>query len=336
MRQQEVSEITQVTALPPEHVVGRSREMCGTLTVLAGREVGAFFALTSSAMQIGRSPSAQIRLEEDGVSRNHARIVRVGDEYMLEDLGSTNGTYLGDERIAKREQLHDGARIRIGNALLRFALQDEVELEVTKRVYEASVRDGLTGTFNRRHFEERLAAEFAFAARQGTPMCALLIDIDHFKSINDRWGHQAGDLVLREIGGLLAATVRAEDLLARYGGEEFAALARGIGVADTRAFAERMRSLVERKSFLWHGERIPVTVSVGFAHNRTGAPVASPAQLIAAADSALYAAKAAGRNRVELAVSAGRYLMMQPEAQPAVAETRAGTPEQPTKPPRRD
>ncbi len=306
---------TREVAIELDPGMQRQTAKLGTLTVLSGRDVGAFYAMTSQAMLIGRSANAHLRLEDEGVSRNHARVVRSGEQYLLEDLGSTNGTYLGDKSIRGREQLHDNARIRIGNALLRFTLQDQIELDAARCVYEASVRDGLTGTFNRRHFEDRLAAELSFAMRQGTPVCALLLDVDHFKRVNDTLGHPAGDEVLRRIGKLLLQAARSEDLVARYGGEEFAIIARGIGTTDGVAFAERLRALIERSPIEWQGKRVPITVSIGVAHNRAGVALSTSEQLVAAADRALYAAKEAGRNRVELAVSPGRYAVL-----PAVDE----------------
>jgi len=300
-------EITAVTRVPPELLERSVTQRQGTLTVLVGANVGAQFVLNSQATLIGRNPRAQVPIEDAGISRNQARILDHGGKYALEDLDSTNGTYLDGVRVLGRVPLQDGNRIQIGETLLRFALQDPIECQAAQRLYEASVRDGLTGAFNRRHFEERLIAEFAFAARHGTALCVLIADIDHFKRINDRWGHQAGDLVLRRVGAELLAAVRDEDIVARYGGEEFVLLIRGVDAAGARALAERLRRLLERAHIDWQGERVAVTASIGLAHNHAGAAAADPQRLVAAADRALYAAKAAGRNRVQLAQSPGRY-----------------------------
>jgi diguanylate cyclase (GGDEF)-like protein len=291
----------------PRLIDGDIEERQGTLMVLVGADVGAAFALASSSSIIGRSPQAQVTLEDDGISRNHARILHCKDHYELEDLSSTNGTFVGNTRVEGRIRLDEGARIQIGNTLLRFALQDQIERDASKRIYEMSVRDGLTGVFNRRYFEERLAAEFAFAARHGSALCVLIADIDHFKRINDAFGHQAGDMVLRRVAAELRAGVRTEDVMSRYGGEEFAVLARGIDVIGARMFAERVRLMAERARIEWNGEIIPVTISIGFAHNHSGAALNKAERLVGAADQALYAAKRAGRNRVEQAASPGRY-----------------------------
>jgi two-component system, cell cycle response regulator len=300
-------EPTVITKLTPVLFEPSTAPKLGTLTVLLGREVGASFAVSSQALLIGRNPRAHIPLQDDGAPRNHARVITRGRTFELEDLGSTNGTYVGGARIRGRTPLQDGDRIQIGNTLLRFSLKDELEWEASRTVYEASVRDGLTASFNRRYFEERLISEFAFAARHGTPLCVLLADIDHFKEVNDQHGHQAGDHVLRGVATALRGGLRTEDVLARYGGEEFAILARGIEAPGARVLAERLRILTERCQLAWDGQPIPVTVSIGLAHNHAGAAASDPQRLVAAADKALYAAKKAGRNRSESATSPGRY-----------------------------
>jgi diguanylate cyclase (GGDEF)-like protein len=282
-------------------------ERLGTLTVLVGGDVGAVYTLSEPSNLIGRNENAEVVLVDEGISRQHARIVRSGAHYEIDDLGSTNGTWVGNARVTSRTRLDDGARVRCGDTLLRFALQDEVEQEASRRIYEMSVRDGLTGLYNRRHFDERIESEFAFAIRHGTPLCVMMCDIDHFKLVNDRYGHRAGDHVLRAVADALSAGVRTEDLVARYGGEELAVVARAIDFVGARAFAERMRVLLERAQIEWEGQHIAVTLSIGIAHNRSGPTIKSADQLVAAADQALYAAKRAGRNRVHTAVSAGHY-----------------------------
>jgi two-component system cell cycle response regulator len=302
----EFNNVTAVTNILPEapHVTGPWQ---GTLTVLRGSNTGAYFALNPQATLIGRSETAHITLVDEGASRNHARILCKDGVYEIEDLGSTNGTFINGERIGERTVLAEGARVQIGTTLLRFSLQDQIELDASRRVYDASVRDALTGMLNRRYFEERLAGEFCYAARHGSSLCVLFIDVDNFKRINDEFGHQAGDEVLREVANQLRTAVRAEDVAARFGGEEFAVLARGIDVTAARTFAERLRTCVERTSITWRQNRLKVTVSVGLSHNHAGGAVTKPEQLLAAADQALYAAKAGGRNRIELARSPSRY-----------------------------
>ena len=290
---------TQVTHIDPERQsqVGRA----GTLTVLQGTDVGAMFQLNKEAHVLGRDPSVDVTVEDDSVSRNHARITQREGIYEIEDLGSTNGTYVAGALVSGRVRLLDGVRLQVGHTLLRFALQDDVEQAAARRIYEMSVRDGLTGVYNRRYFEERLTAEFAFAQRHATGLSLILADIDHFKKVNDTWGHHAGDTVLRRVAVELQAGVRTEDVVARFGGEEFAILARGIDVEGARMFAERVRVIIQRAVITWESDRIAVTMSLGVAHNLGNAAVDRPELLVIAADMALYSAKHAGRNRVEVA-----------------------------------
>jgi diguanylate cyclase (GGDEF)-like protein len=296
---------TQVTLIDPERQSQLGR--AGILTVLQGPNVGAIMPLPREVNVLGRDPEVEVPIEDDSISRRHARIsMREGGIYEIEDLGSTNGTYVAGGLVSGRVRLLDGVRVQLGHTIFRFGLQDEVEQAASKRIYEMSVRDGLTGVYNRRYFEDRLSSEFAFAARHKTPLCVILADIDHFKRINDTHGHHAGDAVLKRVAVELQAGVRTEDLVSRFGGEEFVMMSRGIDVDGGRAFAERLRAVVQRAVITWEGARIPVTMSLGVAHTLSGPMFTKAELLVAAADMALYAAKHAGRNRVEVA-NAGRY-----------------------------
>jgi two-component system cell cycle response regulator len=288
--------ITLVTHVEPD-AEELAAEQQGTLTVVSGQQVGAVFLLRADT-SIGRAHDTHVSIDDESLSRRHARIVRVGKQYEVEDLGSTNGTFLGGERVLARTQLVDGMRVQFANVVMRFSLQEPLEAVATRRIYEMSVRDGLTGLHNRRHFDERIAAELAYALRHKTPLCVILLDLDHFKDINDRLGHQAGDLVLRRVADTLQATVRAEDVLSRFGGEEFALIARGIDEIGSQLFAERLRMLVEKLDVRFGEEYVRVTVSLGVAHTHALPNVRDEEAFIAAADRALYAAKHAGKNRV--------------------------------------
>jgi diguanylate cyclase (GGDEF)-like protein len=269
----------------------------GTLTVLSGTGMGAILVLAGPRTIIGRGESSDLRIDDAGASRSHACVWQVGQQFQIEDLDSSNGTFLENGRVKNRTELRDGARIGIGSSVLRFAMQDDVEQAASKRLYHLSVHDGLTELYNRRHFDDRLTAELAFSSRHGTALSLILIDVDHFKRINDSHGHQAGDAVLQQIGTLLQRSVRTEDVVARYGGEEFGVLARGIDVSGAQAFAERIRTVIARTGATYEGAPIAVTVSIGIGHSDCGV-ACTPTTLIATADQALYAAKHAGRNRV--------------------------------------
>jgi diguanylate cyclase (GGDEF)-like protein len=216
---------------------------------------------------------------------------------ILEDLGSTNGTFCNGTRV-QRQALAHGDKILLGSTtILKFSYHDKLDEMFQRQMSESALRDGLTKTFNKRYLSERLESEFTYATRHLTSLVLLFLDIDHFKKINDAYGHPAGDFVLAELSKLVSDTLRPEDILARYGGEEFAIISRGGEVSEGEVMAEGLRRLVEKHAFVFENRSIGVTISVGVA----GIPnpgVQSAADLIAVADEMMYEAKRSGRNRV--------------------------------------
>lgn len=277
-------------------------ERQGVLTVLAGPQPGRIIPLPEDALTIGRTDESKIALDDTALSRRHARFFRAHRRYFVEDLGSTNGTFVEATRITEPTALEDGMRIQLGaRVVMRFAMRDAAEVEATRRMYEATVRDRLTGVFNRSFLDERLLSEFSYAKRHKTPLTALFVDADHFKRVNDTHGHGTGDEVLKQIAGALSRIIRAEDVLARYGGEEFVVVVRGIAPAGVLALAERLRLGVEALRIRVAGVPLPVTVSIGVATQSPESEYAGVPELLASADAALYRAKEAGRNRVVVA-----------------------------------
>jgi diguanylate cyclase (GGDEF)-like protein len=181
--------------------------------------------------------------------------------------------------------------------ILKFSYDDELEARYAQRMYDAALRDGLTGAFNRRYFDERLRAEVAFSQRHGASASLLLIDLDHFKRVNDTHGHLAGDQILTEFAQLVGRIIRAEDVLARYGGEEFGIVCRNTDLAQAAILAERVRHAAAKRIYRIEDRAIQVTVSLGVAAV-PDAQIRSAEQLVDAADAALYQAKAQGRNCV--------------------------------------
>jgi diguanylate cyclase (GGDEF)-like protein len=265
------------------------------LVVLAGSNVGEMYDLQGTSI-IGRGREADIRLNGDGVSRQHARIVVGGASAELEDLGSTNGVFVNGDRVTHC-QLQPGDKIRLGRVtILRFAYQDEIDEGFQRVMFESASRDALTQAYNKRFFLERLTSEFAFAIRHASALSLVIFDLDHFKRINDTYGHLGGDYVLATLAKQVLATVRSEDIFARYGGEEFVIISRGVDMQSTCLLSERVRTLIERTVFEYEGKRIPVTISLGVSA-MPHADIKTPEDLIARADKALYEAKRAGRNR---------------------------------------
>ncbi|NOZ85322.1 MAG: GGDEF domain-containing protein [Deltaproteobacteria bacterium] len=269
------------------------------LVVIAGRGVGRMFKLTGKEVVIGRHQSCDIILEDDGVSRRHAKLlnIRTGDTVVI-DLKSTNGTFANGVRI-QEHTLKDGDKIQIGKTtILKFSYQDDIEEKFQKELYNSVVRDGLTGTYNKKFFMDRIGSEFSFYLRHGQPLSLIMFDIDHFKKVNDTWGHQAGDFVLKKLVDVVNQCIRGEDIFARYGGEEFTLLLRDTDAEKAYILADRIRKTVAAHRFVFKRQRIPVTISLGIATLRE-ANLADSDEMIAVSDEYLYKAKHLGRNRVE-------------------------------------
>ncbi len=262
------------------------------LVMVAGPQLGEIFPIDGE-LTIGRDPTCALRLADDeSVSRKHARVVATDDGARITDLGSQNGTFVDGEKLVE-SPLAEGAKIRVGQTVVfKFARYDALEEMAQRQLLESALRDGPTRAFNRRYFLQRLTGELRFAERHNQTVVLLLIDLDHFKALNDEHGHPTGDKVLGHLADLLAGTLRAEDVLARYGGEEFCVLARGITADGAMVLAERLRKLVESTQLAGHR----VTISIGVAIFPDGDAKAD--DLVARADQALYRAKHDGRNRV--------------------------------------
>ncbi len=282
---------------PPPLVRHKTR---ATLTIVRGPNVGRVFSLREHAAVLGRGREAHLLIEDGGASRAHARIVETEDgHYLVEDLGSKNGTFVDGQRV-ERATLSSGDRIQLGpNVIVSFAILDAQAEKLTQELYESSVRDPLTRAYNRRYLLERLASEIAYARRHKTRLALLILDIDHFKRINDSHGHLAGDDVLREVAYLVQRMIRTEDVFARLGGEEFVVVVRGISHANVGRFAERLRLAVSELQVFSEGTTLGLTVSVGFAlldELPEDARVADG--LVRLADERLYRVKSSGRNGV--------------------------------------
>jgi two-component system, cell cycle response regulator len=269
------------------------------LIVLAGSSVGEMFKLGRDRVIIGRGPTADVRMIDEGVSREHCEVVRVGDRVLLRDLRSTNGTFCRGSKVDEQE-LSDGDKILVGSGtVLKFTYHDKLDEDFQRQMLESVLRDDLTRAFNKKYFLDRVESEFAYAVRHNVPAALVAFDIDNFKLVNDTHGHPVGDYVLVELAKTVHATVRVEDVFARVGGEEFSIVCRGADLLQGKIVGERVRMAVERRELAHEGKPLSVTVSVGVA------AVPSPSirdatEFIWAADQMLYEAKRAGRNRVAL------------------------------------
>ena len=282
-----------------QELEARSQRDRAYLIVLTGSNVGEMFRLEQGEHVIGRGQGVAVRLIDDGISRRHARVVQVGDKVFIEDLQSSNGTYVNNDQI-KTAQLQDGDKIRLGSTtVLKFSYHDRLDETFQQQMYDAALRDALTRAFNKKYFLDRLETELAYARRHQQPLSLVMFDVDFFKRVNDTYGHVAGDYVLARLARIAASTVRTEDVFARYGGEEFGVICRGVALMNAGILAERLRTMVAGNTFEHEGQKLPVTISVGVAAYPE-VDAKSSIELIAAADEALYEAKRTGRNRVLL------------------------------------
>lgn len=268
------------------------------LVVLSGRDQGKQFPLTASQHILGRELSADIPIADPKISRRHCLLSINGRHVHLEDLNSTNGTYVNDRRISRHPlQLLD--RIRIGDTYLKIDYKLPSEAVSEQALYEAANIDSMTKVLNRNAFISRAQQEFSYCKRNHSRLTVMMCDADHFKLTNDNYGHLAGDQVLRDLAKILQAEMRHEDLLARYGGEEFIMLLREISAEAAVALAERIRMTVLKHTFRYQNLTIPSTLSIGLCTRRVDVPMTLD-DIIRTADDALYRAKKNGRNRVEI------------------------------------
>ena len=286
------------TRITKVHVVkqdGGADDACVVLIYPPGVDMGKKFPLDRDELIFGRGSDCDIQVDRDSVSRRHAKIYRNGKSWMVQDLGSTNGSYVNDNPV-EEAPLRDGDLVKIGAAIFKFLTGTNVESSYHEEIYRMTIMDGLTNVHNKRFFLEFLEREMARCLRHGRPLSLVMFDIDHFKAINDQHGHLTGDHVLKEIAKRLTARIRREELLARYGGEEFVAVLPETGRAGAMEFGEQIRLMVAREPFEFEGDRLPVTISVGISVLEAE-PVETSA-FIKQADENLYRAKRAGRNRV--------------------------------------
>ena len=269
------------------------------LVIYIGNDSGCRHILKNGIMTIGRSPQADISIEDDRISRIHCIIESMGDTFTIEDKGSTNGTYV-DARKVSRATLLPGVSLQLGHSIMKIEYKTEAEIRSEENLLHRASLDGLTGIFNRHHFTKLALMEMAYAGRHKLPVGVILMDIDHFKQVNDIYGHQSGDLVLAQFANTVIENKRTEDLFGRYGGDEFIILPRGeISKEGLEVHCERIRKAVESFEFCFEETCVRITISLGFHSTQVESSDTEQMlyDLIRKADQALYLAKESGRNK---------------------------------------
>lgn len=267
------------------------------LTFIAGPRLGELVRIEKEVCVVGRSPDCDLWIEDGAISRRHFRIKFRKNKVTVEDLGSTNGTYVNGEKIGAESELKDGDKIQISRGTI-FELNylDATRSLSEQKRYEMGVMDPVTNIYNKRFFLDRIREEFSFAKRKNGTLAVIMLDIDHFKQLNDRYGHLAGDAVLQKVCAEISKTVRTGDVFARYGGEEFAVIMRDTEKEAALHLAERMRRVIADMTVEHKGEKVRLTISCGVAVMEEG--FKDYMELIARADEFLYQSKKGGRNRV--------------------------------------
>jgi two-component system, cell cycle response regulator len=288
-------ETTWLTA-PQRRSAGQA-EACLVHIYPTGPVMGTRYKLGDAALVIGRGEDCDLRIPDFSVSRKHAAVEARPDGYHVADLGSTNGTFLNDTTVSN-SRMQDGDYLRVGNCIYRFLAGGNVEADYHEEIYRLTIIDALTQVPNRRYLTEFVDRELVRALRHARPLSLLMIDIDRFKSVNDDFGHLAGDFTLRELAACVRQNVSREDLFARYGGEEFAMVLVETTPDQARRVAEQVRQVVEGHTFRFDDAAYPVTVSIGLAGIEGGPKELTVEELFRRADANLYQAKNAGRNRV--------------------------------------
>ena len=294
----------QITLVRAITLPGQEQKFDACLLGLAGRDMGRRFLLAQRKISIGRSEQADVTIDDDDASRLHCEILAHPAGVMLQDLQSTNGTKVNGQRVTQ-QLLMDGDQIQIGGSVFRFTRANHVEAHYFDEMFRLTNTDPLTGAYNKRYFLSMLERELARAERYKRESALLMLDLDHFKKVNDTFGHVAGDAVLVEAAKRIGAELTSEDLLARFGGEEFVVLLDQTTLAEAALVAERIRASIAASPMLHAGATIPVTTSIGVSGlqevagaDDTASRMQRVEALLTLADTKLYEAKHAGRNRV--------------------------------------
>ena len=282
--------VTTVTAAPDRRP---TTDAC--LVVIYGDDLGRRVPLGTQPTVLGRSSKADVQIDQESVSRNHCRVTFTGNHYAIRDLGSTNGTYVNDD-LVEEQHLRDGDQLKVGRTILKFITGGNIEASYHEEIYRLMTIDGLTDLHNKRYFDEMLEREVSRSSRYERTFSLVIFDLDHFKNVNDSFGHLAGDAVLRQLGILVKGRLRRDDVVARVGGEEFAILLPEVDSEGGRQTAEKLREAVDKFEFMFEGSPLDVTISAGVAQWVDG--VADAKDLVRIADEKLYEAKRSGRNRV--------------------------------------
>lgn len=262
-----------------------------------GGAAGKKFILLSKSSIIGRkADKVQVWIDDGSVSREHCQVDLNGTQAVVTDLGSLNHTFVNDKQVTQSAELNHGDMLRVGNVRLRYFAHGSADQLLFDRIYRMAVQDRMLEVFRRDYLLEKLEEEFRIAKSAGGDLALAFLDLDKFKLVNDTYGHDAGDLVLKEVCKLIKSIIKPTDVFGRYGGEEFCLLMPNSNIDEAAAFSESLREAVQGLRIDYEGTVIPITVSIGVAALDSSMAVAL--DIIRVADGLVYESKHGGRNRV--------------------------------------
>lgn len=279
----------------------RPRQFHPVLICLSGNQRGERRSVRAREMVLGRGTRSDWQIADGAASRSHVLIeyenIDTPEEFPVcyaKDLGSRNGTQINGRDLDDRVRLNERDRLLIGSTMVGFFIRDDAEFKHDESLYISATSDPLTRLDNRRQLRLHMRHHVARARRKDAPLCFLLLDLDHFKTINDRYGHDVGDTVLVHIAGILRGTCREQDLIARWGGEEFALCLPDTKLDEAQVLGERLRKRIEETPLVSESLTISLTTSIGGTCFLEGDDEDTVFQR---ADQMLYRAKRTGRNR---------------------------------------
>ena len=278
--------------------LAHTKRLRACLVQYSGTNLGKRYMLDMPEMIIGRGGNCKIVINEQSVSRQHAMCSRTGDDIGLEDLGSSNGTFVNDKKIDGKVTLNDGDFIRLGNLLFKYFTHNNIDNIFADKIYRMATIDGGTQTFNKKYLLESLDSEFKYSRTHGQPLTMIYFDLDHFKKVNDTYGHNAGDFILKETATVVKSLIRKEDVFCRFGGEEFVILLPNTEAKTAYETAERIRLKMESHPFKFESHDLKQTASFGVS--QLNASMTEPKHLLDDADRKLYKSKQNGRNQVTI------------------------------------
>jgi diguanylate cyclase (GGDEF)-like protein len=296
-RQREKTRTVEFKAIRDSEAAPESRQAFLTVIRGSGTDLGRHLSLDRPII-LGRAPECDLPLKDLGISWQHAQVLRREDgDYAVLDLGSTNGTRLNGDLVKGERRLREGDKIFLGLTVVRFSFGDEMDMKFQEEVLHLVGKDPLTGLESKRCFDDALDYALNISARVGRALAVLMMDLDGVKAINDTHGHLFGAHVIGEAGRLIDAVVKNTGHACRFGGDEFTAFLPGQDREQAQATAEAIRAAIEHAGITREGVPLPATISIGVASFPGDGR--EFIDLVAAADRALYRAKAAGKNCVK-------------------------------------